>query len=104
VVRGRTTNASYNCLERNIENGKGDKTAIIFDADDGAISRITYSELLTKVCRFANGLKTLDAKKGDRVVIYMPMSVEGVVAMQACGRSGATHSVVFGSFSAKSLH
>ncbi|WP_066730933.1 acetate--CoA ligase [Cupriavidus sp. D384] len=96
-------NASYNCLERNIEKGNGDKTAIVFEADDGAVSRVSYKELLAKVSRFANGLKALGVKKGDRVVIYMPMSVEGVVAMQACARIGATHSVVFGGFSAKSL-
>ena len=96
-------NASYNCLERNLENGNADKVAIIFETDDGNVSRITYRELHARVCRFANGLKALGIKKGDRVVIYMPMSVEGIVAMQACARIGATHSVVFGGFSAKSL-
>lgn len=96
-------NASYNCLERNLENGNADKVAIIFETDDGKVSRITYRELHARVCRFANGLKALGIKKGDRVVIYMPMSVEGIVAMQACARIGATHSVVFGGFSAKSL-
>ncbi|SPK70286.1 Acetyl-coenzyme A synthetase [Cupriavidus taiwanensis] len=96
-------NASYNCLDRNLQNGNADKVAIVFEADDGAVSRVTYRELHAKVCRLANGLKTLGIKKGDRVVIYMPMSVEGVVAMQACARLGATHSVVFGGFSAKSL-
>lgn len=96
-------NASYNCLERNLENGNADKVAIIFETDDGKVTRITYRELHARVCRFANGLKALGIKKGDRVVIYMPMSVEGVVAMQACARIGATHSVVFGGFSAKSL-
>ncbi|WP_428979493.1 acetate--CoA ligase [Cupriavidus taiwanensis] len=96
-------NASYNCLDRNLENGNADKVAIVFEADDGTVTRITYRELHAKVCRLANGLKTLGIKKGDRVVIYMPMSVEGVAAMQACARLGATHSVVFGGFSAKSL-
>ena len=96
-------NASYNCLERNLENGNADKVAIIFEADDGKVTRVTYRELHARVCRFANGLKALGIKKGDRVVIYMPMSVEGIVAMQACARIGATHSVVFGGFSAKSL-
>ncbi|WP_354687707.1 acetate--CoA ligase [Cupriavidus necator] len=96
-------NASYNCLDRNLQNGNADKVAIVFEADDGTVSRVTYRELHAKVCRFANGLKSLGIKKGDRVVIYMPMSVEGVVAMQACARLGATHSVVFGGFSAKSL-
>ncbi|WP_454764421.1 acetate--CoA ligase [Cupriavidus campinensis] len=96
-------NASYNCLERNIEKGNGDKIAIVFEADDGTVSRVSYNELLARVSRFANGLRALGIKKGDRVVIYLPMSVEGVVAMQACARIGATHSVVFGGFSAKSL-
>ncbi|SOY46548.1 acetate--CoA ligase [Cupriavidus taiwanensis] len=96
-------NASYNCLDRNLENGNADKVAIVFEADDGTVTRITYRELHARVCRLANGLKTLGIKKGDRVVIYMPMSVEGVAAMQACARLGATHSVVFGGFSAKSL-
>ena len=96
-------NASYNCLDRNIENGNGDKTAIIFEADDGKVTRATYRELHERVCKFANGLKARGIKKGDRVIIYMSMSIEGVAAMQACARIGATHSVVFGGFSAKSL-
>ncbi|MFK3738303.1 acetate--CoA ligase [Massilia sp. TN1-12] len=96
-------NASYNCLDRNIENGNGDKTAIIFEADDGTVTRATYRELHERVGKFANGLKSRGIKKGDRVVIYMSMSIEGVAAMQACARIGATHSVVFGGFSAKSL-
>ena len=98
-----TLNVSYNCLDRQVEAGLGDKTAIIFEADDGAVSRVSYSELLAKTCRMANALKSRGVKKGDRVVIYMSMSVEGVVAMQACARIGATHSVVFGGFSAQSL-
>jgi acetyl-CoA synthetase len=96
-------NVSYNCLDVNLDNGNADKTAIIFESDDGKVTPITYRALHQKVCRFANGLKSLGIKKGDRVVIYMPMSVEGVIAMQACARIGATHSVVFGGFSAKSL-
>ena len=96
-------NVSYNCLDRNLENGKADKTAIIFETDDGQVSTVTYRQLYERVCQFANGLKSLGIKKGDRVVIYMPMSIEGVAAMQACARIGATHSVVFGGFSAKSL-
>ena len=96
-------NASYNCLDRNLENGNADKTAIIFEADDGAVTRVTYRELHARVGKFANALKSRGIKKGDRVVIYMSMSVEGVTAMQACARIGATHSVVFGGFSAKSL-
>ncbi|MBG7618918.1 acetate--CoA ligase [Herbaspirillum sp. AP02] len=97
-------NVSYNCLDVNLENGNADKTAVIFESDDGKVTRVSYRELHQKVCQFANGLKSLGIKKGDRVVIYMPMSVEGVAAMQACARIGATHSVVFGGFSAKSLH
>jgi acetyl-CoA synthetase len=96
-------NASYNCLDRNIENGQGDKVAIIFEADDGNVSRVTYKQLHAQVCALANGIKSLGYKKGDRALIYMPMSVEGVVAMQACARLGVIHSVVFGGFSAKSL-
>jgi acetyl-CoA synthetase len=96
-------NVSYNCLERNLANGNADKVAIIFESDDGTATRVSYQDLYERVCRFANGLKSLGIKFGDRVVIYMPMSIEGVAAMQACARIGATHSVVFGGFSAKSL-
>ncbi|HKY01048.1 MAG TPA: acetate--CoA ligase [Burkholderiales bacterium] len=96
-------NASYNCLDRHLAK-RGDKTAIIFETDDGQVSRITYKELHQRVCRFANGLKSLGIGMGDRVLIYMPMSIEAVVAMQACARIAATHSVVFGGFSAKSVH
>jgi acetyl-CoA synthetase len=98
-----TLNASYNCLDRNIERGLGEKTAIIFEADDGTVTRTSYKQLLAQVGRFANALKSRGVGKGDRVVIYMPMSVEGVAAMQACARIGAPHSVVFGGFSAQSL-
>jgi acetyl-CoA synthetase len=95
-------NASYNCLDRHLAT-QPDKTAIIFEADDGKVTRITYKELYHQVCRFANALKSHGVQKGDRVLVYMPMSIEVVVAMQACARIGATHSVVFGGFSAKSL-
>ena len=98
-----TLNASYNCLDRHVERGLGEKVAIIFEADNGQVSRATYSDLLARTCRLANALKARGVKKGDRVVLYMSMSVEGVVAMQACARIGATHSVVFGGFSAQSL-
>ncbi|WP_454754014.1 acetate--CoA ligase [Cupriavidus necator] len=97
-------NASYNCLDRHVEAGNGDRVAILFEADDGTVATVTYQDLLQRVCRFANALRRRGVKKGDRVVIYLPMSVEGVVAMQACARIGATHSIVFGGFSAKSLH
>lgn len=96
-------NASYNCLDRHMGTPVENKTAIIFEADDGAVTKVTYKELLAKVSQFANALKAQGVKKGDRVVIYMPMTIEGVVAMQACARIGATHSVVFGGFSAKAL-
>ena len=96
-------NVSFNCLDRHIAT-QADKTALIFEADDGTVSRVTYAELLQRVCEFANGLKLLGIAKGDRVVIYMPMSIEAIVAMQACARIGAIHSVVFGGFSAKSLN
>ena len=96
-------NASYNCLDVNLANGNSEKIAIIFEADDGKVNTITYRALHQRVCKFANALKSRGIKKGDRVVIYIPMSIEGVIAMQACARIGATHSVVFGGFSAKSL-
>ena len=97
-------NASYNCLDRHVEAGRGDKVAIIFESDDGEVAHVTYQELLSRVSRLANALKAQGVQKGDRVVLYLPMSVDGVVAMQACARIGATHSVVFGGFSAQSLH
>ncbi|HNJ91565.1 MAG TPA: acetate--CoA ligase [Nitrosomonas sp.] len=96
-------NISYNCLDRHLRN-QPDKAAIRFEADDGKVTHCTYRELYHQVCQFANGLKALNIKKGDRVIIYMPMRIEAVVAMQACARIGAIHSVVFGGFSAKSLH
>ena len=96
-------NVSYNCLDVNLQKGLGDKIALIFESDGGDVNKVTYTQLHQKVCQFANGLKSLGVGKGDRVVVYMPMSVEGVVAMQACARIGAIHSVVFGGFSAKSL-
>ncbi|UTH72794.1 acetate--CoA ligase [Chromobacterium sp. IIBBL 290-4] len=92
-------NASYNCLDRHLATN-ANKIAIIFEADDGEVTRVTYSELHRRVCQFANGLKSLNVNKGDRVVVYMPMGIEAVVAMQACARIGAIHSVVFGGFSA----
>ena len=96
-------NVSYNCLDRHLES-RAEKTAIIFEADDGKVTEISYRELHVDVCKMANGLKSIGIEKGDRVVVYMPMSIEAVVAMQACARIGAIHSVVFGGFSAKSLH
>lgn len=95
-------NVSYNCLDRHLKTIPN-KTALIFEADDGSVTKVTYKQLYHRVCQMANGLKSLGIRPGDRVVIYMPMSIEGVAAMQACARIGATHSVVFGGFSAKSL-
>jgi len=97
-------NASYNSIDRHVEAGNGERVAIVFEADDGTVTNVTYQDLLQRVSRFANVLKKRGVKKGDRVVIYMPMSIEGIVAMQACARIGATHSVVFGGFSSKSLN
>ncbi|MEQ1667786.1 MAG: acetate--CoA ligase [Sulfuriferula sp.] len=96
-------NVSYNCIDRHLP-AKANKTALIFEADDGVVSTISYQQLHDRVCAFANALIAQNVNKGDRVVIYMPMSAEAVIAMQACARIGAIHSVVFGGFSAKSLH
>ena len=96
-------NASANCLDKHMGTAVENKTAIIFEADDGQVTKVTYRELLERVAQFANGLKAQGIQKGDRVLIYMPMTIEGVVAMQACARLGATHSVVFGGFSAKAV-
>jgi acetyl-CoA synthetase len=97
-------NASANCLDKHIGTPVENKAAIVFEADDGAVTKVTYKELLARVSQFANALKAQGIEKGDRVIIYMPMTIEGVVAMQACARIGATHSVVFGGFSAKALN
>ena len=95
-------NASFNCLDRHLQT-QPNKTAIIFEADDGKVTSISYLELYERVCQFANGLKTLNLSLGDRVIIYLPMGIEAIVAMQACARIGLTHSVIFGGFSAKSI-
>jgi acetyl-CoA synthetase len=97
-------NVSANCLDVNLKNGNANKIAIIFETDGGEVLKITYQQLYERVCKFANGLKSLGYKVGDRSIIYLPMSIDAVVAMQACARLGITHSVVFGGFSAKSLH
>ena len=96
-------NASANCLDRHMGTPVENKTAVIFEADDGAVTKTSYKELLARVSQFANALNAHGIQKGDRVLIYMPMTLEGVIAMQACARIGATHSVVFGGFSAKAL-
>ena len=81
-------NVSYNCLDKNLSNGNADKEAIIYEADDGKVSQHTYRDLYQRVCQMANAIKSLGYKKGERAIIYMPMSVEAVVAMQACARLG----------------
>ncbi len=101
---GGKLNASVNCLDRHVAAGKGDKVAILWEPDEpGSGKRLTYGELLDKVCRFANVLKKYGVKKGDRVCIYLPMIPELPIAMLACARIGAIHSVVFGGFSAEAL-
>ena len=95
-------NVSHNCLDVHLAK-RGEKTAIIFEGEPGDVRRLSYRDLHAEVCRFSNGLKSLGIGEGDRVVIYMPMVPEAVVAMQACARIGAIHSVVFGGFSANSL-
>ena len=96
-------NVSANCLDKHMGTPTESKTAVIFEADDGTVTKTTYKELLARVSQFANALKADGILKGDRVLVYMPMTLEGVIAMQACARIGATHSVVFGGFSAKAL-
>jgi len=101
---GAQTNICYNALDRNVESGKGDKVAFYWVGNDPADSgEITYSQLLAEVCKFSNALEKVGVKKGDRVAIYMPMITELVVAMLACARIGAVHSIVFGGYSADSL-
>jgi acetyl-CoA synthetase len=95
-------NVSYNCLDKHLST-QPNKIAIIFEADNGDVINVTYKELYEKVCQFANGLRTFNLNLGDRVVIYLPMGIEAVIAMLACSRIGLTHSVVFGGFSAKSI-
>jgi len=101
---GAKTNITVNCLDRHVKAGKGDRTAIIWEGNEENVSsKLTYKELLEQVCRFANVLKAKGVKKGDRVTIYMPMITELAVAMLACARIGAIHSIVFGGFSAEAL-
>jgi acetyl-CoA synthetase len=100
---GGVLNASYQCLDRHVEAGRGDKVAYLWEGEPGDSRSITYTQLLEDVCRLANGLKTLGVKRGDRVGIYMGMVPEVTVAMLACARLGAAHSVVFGGFSADAV-
>ncbi|WP_237222494.1 acetate--CoA ligase [Rothia nasimurium] len=96
-------NACYNAVDRHVEAGKGDRTAILFEGEPGDTKSYTYAELKDEVSRVANGIESLGVSKGDRVAIYMPMIAEAVIAMLACARIGAVHSVVFGGFSADAL-
>ncbi|MGD9792865.1 MAG: acetate--CoA ligase [Acidimicrobiia bacterium] len=100
---GGTLNVSHNCLDRHVNAGKGDKIAILWEGEPGDSRAITYAELLAEVQRFANALIGLGVAKGDRVNIYLPMIPEAAVAMLACARIGAAHSVVFGGFSSTAL-
>jgi len=106
---GASTNLSFNCLDRQVQAGLGEETAIIWEGEpigpggQPEIRRLTYRELLRETCRFANVLKSLGVKKGDVVTIYMPMVPEAAVAMLACARIGAAHSVIFGGFSASAI-
>ena len=100
---GGTLNVSYNCLDRHVAAGRGDKVAYHWEGEPGDTRTVTYGELLVEVCRFANVLRGLGVERGDRVAIYMPMIPELPVAMLACTRIGAAHSVVFGGFSSDAL-
>jgi len=100
---GGKTNLSYNCLDRQVEAGNGDKTAILWEGEPGDKRSLTYAELLEEVCQFAGALRSLGVSDGDRVAIYMPMVPEAAVAMLACARIGAPHSIVFGGFAADAL-
>ncbi|GMU82161.1 MAG: acetyl-coenzyme A synthetase [Planctomycetota bacterium] len=100
---GAKTNLCYNCVDRHVEAGKGDKTAILFEGEPGDIRRVSFRELQTQVSKFANVLKKLGVKKGDRVTIYMPMTPELAIAVLACARIGAAHSVIFGGFSVQAI-
>jgi acetyl-CoA synthetase len=100
---GGKINLSYNCLDRHVETWRKNKAAIIWESEPGEVRTLTYQQLLTEVKRFANVLKSLDIKSGDRVAIYMGMCPELPIAMLACARIGAVHSVIFGGFSANAL-
>jgi acetyl-CoA synthetase len=100
---GGTLNVSYNCLDRHVEAGRGDRVAFHWEGEPGDVRTLTYAELHAEVCRFANALRDLGVSRGDRVAIYMPMIPEIVVAMLACTRLGAPHSVIFGGFSPDSI-
>ncbi|MCU1305325.1 MAG: acetyl-coenzyme synthetase [Acidobacteriaceae bacterium] len=100
---GAKTNVAYNCLDRHLSTWRRNKAAIIWEGENFEQRILTYQELYRKVCKFANALKQLGLKSGDRSIIYMPMTPEAAIAMLACARIGVTHSVVFGGFSAEAL-
>ncbi|MEM9352900.1 MAG: acetate--CoA ligase [Planctomycetota bacterium] len=100
---GGKTNACYNCVDRNIDMGRGDKPAIVWEGEPGDSRTLTYNELREEVCKFANCLKYLGIRQGDVVSIYMPMTPELAIAMLACARIGAVHSVIFAGFSAEAI-
>ncbi|MEL6898945.1 MAG: AMP-binding protein, partial [Planctomycetota bacterium] len=100
---GGKTNASYNCLDRNVDQGRGDKTAIIWEGEPGETRTLNYRQLLTEVCRCAAALQQLGVQPGDVVSVYMPMTPELAITMLACARIGAVHSVIFAGFSAESI-
>src|SRR5262249_29908590 len=101
--QGAKCNITHNALDRQVKAGRRNKVAYIWAGEDGTERQITYGQLLDAVCRTANGLKSLGVKKGDRVIIYMPLSLEGVISMLACARIGAVHSVVYAGFSVQAL-
>src|SRR5947209_8158326 len=100
---GGKLNVSYNCLDRHLTGWRKNKAAIIWESEPGEIRTLTYQQLHSEVCRFANVLKSLGIKTGDRVAIYMGMSPELAIALLACARIGAPHTVVFGGFSSQAL-
>ncbi|MBI4042011.1 MAG: acetate--CoA ligase, partial [Deltaproteobacteria bacterium] len=100
---GGELNISENCLDRHLGTSRENKTAILWEGEPGEVRQLTYRELHDEVCRFANGLKKIGIRRGDRVAIYMPMVPEVAIALLACARIGATHNVVFGGFSSESL-
>ncbi len=100
---GGKINISYNCLDRHVKDGKGEKTAIIWEGEPGEVRKLSFGELLAEVQKFANALKSLGIKKGDRVAVYMGMTPELAIAILACARIGAVHSVIFGGFAANAI-
>ena len=100
---GGKINVSYNCLDRHLSTWRKNKAAIIWEGEPGETRTLTYQKLHADVCKFSNVMKTLGVVKGDRVVIYMPLIPEAAIAMLACARIGATHSIIFGGFSSQAL-